>query len=313
MDPSPFLRGNPFPATSRDPYPRAKPGDGRVPADTWFMATVPAGVRLEFAGDASEVEIAYVARANEGWQRPAFESWSPTEPLSTADVTEGTGTVRLACARRTIVYLPERMRPRITSIEAIGGPIAPATPAPRWLCYGDSIAEGWNASMPSRAWPAVVAREHDLDVVNMGYAGAARGELALAEQIAELPADVISVTYGTNCWSRVPFTTGLMRETLHAFLDVVRTGHPETPIVVQSMLLRPEAEHQANGVGATHAELRAAMEDVVLSRIDHGDKRLRLIEGLPIIDASMLDDGVHPDDTGHRAVADVLGPILAEA
>ena len=31
----------------------------RLPVDTWTMASIPAGVRLEFEGDVERVEIAY--------------------------------------------------------------------------------------------------------------------------------------------------------------------------------------------------------------------------------------------------------------
>src|SRR5207249_12114622 len=89
---------------------------------------------------------------------------------------------------RAVVYLPEGMRPEILDVE---GDVEPALPQPRWVVYGDSVAEGWIASVPGLAWPAIAGRAHGLDVVNMGYAGAARGELASAEQVAEMEADVI--------------------------------------------------------------------------------------------------------------------------
>jgi len=38
------------------------------------------------------------------------------------------------------------MRPTVLSIEPVGGRIEPAPPQPRWIAYGDSIAEGWIAS-----------------------------------------------------------------------------------------------------------------------------------------------------------------------
>src|SRR5260221_14212453 len=56
--PEPFLRGCAFPAAPGVPYPRAK-NDDRLPRDTWAMASIPVGVRLEFLGDATQVEIAY--------------------------------------------------------------------------------------------------------------------------------------------------------------------------------------------------------------------------------------------------------------
>ena len=116
------------------------------------------------------------------------------------------------------------MRPTVISVQGVGGTVEPAPAQPRWVAYGDSVAEGWVASAPALAWPAITGREHGLDVVNMGYAGAARGEIASAEQIAGLGADVISVSHGTNCWTRTPHSAGMMREAVRGFLEVIRQG-----------------------------------------------------------------------------------------
>ena len=83
-------------------------------------------------------------------------------------------------------------------------------------------------------------------------------------------------------------------------------------MLVVSPVLRPEAESTPNKLGATHADLRSAMEEIVRERIAAGDGRLRLVEALPLIDAGMLGDDVHPNDEGHRALAAAIGPVLRE-
>jgi lysophospholipase L1-like esterase len=195
----------------------------------------------------------------------------------------------------------------------VQGEIEPAPPQPRWVAYGDSIAEGWVASRPSGAWPAIAARDLRLDVCNMGYAGSARGELVSAEHVASLDADVVSITHGTNCWTRIPFSVDMMRANTAAFLDVVRQGHPETPVVVASPVVRPDAESTPNRLGATLADLRAVMEEVAHARIDAGDKRLTVVPGAGIIGAELLADGIHPGDEGHRVLADVIGGAVRDA
>ena len=309
MDPTPFLCGAAFPGTRSVPYPRANPQDAaRLPLDTWAMAQIPAGVRLEFAGDAAEVEIAYETKSDdlgyrgEGSRR--FELWRFLKPVSEDKAVLGEGRARLACGEasehRCIVYVPEGMKPRLTGIDAVGGSIEPASPRKKWIAYGDSIAEGWVSSSPALSWTATVARTQGLDVVNMGYAGAARGEIASAEQVASLGADVISITHGTNCWNRTPHSVGMMREGLIAFLDIVRQGHPATPILVASPVIRPDAEDTKNKLGATLDDLRFTMEDVVEERMKAGDDKLHLARGLDLMDASMLADDVHPRPAAHR-------------
>jgi lysophospholipase L1-like esterase len=200
------------------------------------------------------------------------------------------------------------MKPTIKSLSGVGGRIEPA-PAdqPRWIAYGDSVAEGWAASGPAYAWPAVAGRQHGLDVVNMGYAGAARGEVASAEQIAALDADVISITHGTNCWTRTPHSVDMMLAAVAAFIDTVRQGHPDTPIVVVGPVVRPDAETTPNRFGATLAELRHAMEEEAAHR------DVVVIPGADLIRPEHLADGIHPDDEGHRILADVIGAEVAKA
>jgi lysophospholipase L1-like esterase len=321
VDAAPFLRGVAFPGNERVPYPRAKPQDfARLPVDTWVQARIPVGIRLEFVGEAEAVEIHYVTRTGElGYRGDGagrdFDLWHGGRRHARVPAEVGQGRVRLPLpqseADRTIVYLPEGMKPRILGIEAIGGSIEAATPQPRWIAYGDSVAEGWVASCPAHAWPASAGRDVGLDVINMGYAGAARGEIVSAEHVAELATDVISITHGTNCWTRIPFSADMFRAGLHAFLDVVRQGHPETPILVASPVIRPDAEETPNRLGVTLADLRAVMEDVTRQRME-SDRSLTLVPGGELIDASMLGDGLHPNDEGHAKMAAALGPVLRQ-
>lgn len=322
--PEPFLRGCAWPAAPGVPYPRAKPELPllRLPMDTWAMASIPAGVRLEVVGDAPELEVAYTCeRASVGYlgggEGDRFVVWRGAERLAEVAVSVGPGTVRLpgpsGSDGATIVYLPERMGPTIESVTGVGGEISPAPRGPRWLCYGDSIAEGWVVSTPDRAWPVVAAREHGLDVVNLGYAGSARGEIPSAEELAELDADVISISHGTNCWTRTPHSAALFAEGLRALLAIVRQGHPETPIVAVSPITRPDAEATPNRLGATLADLRAAFEAVVGELAAAGDHHLTLVHGLPIVAPELLADDIHPGDDGHAEMAAVIGPVVAAA
>jgi len=318
-----FLRGCVWPAAPGVAYPRCDPGPAglRLPADTRASAALPVGVRLELVGEPAALEIDYeTATAELGFRGPGagmhFALFRGARRVADAKALLGKGSVRLDAGRGpepAIVYLPEGMRPVVLALRGIGGAIAPAPRHPRWLCYGDSIAEGWCASEPAAAWPHVVARQQALDVANLGYAGAARGEIASAEELAALPADLVTIAHGTNCWTRTPHGTALFAEGLRAFLAIVRSGHPRTPIVAVSPILRPDAEAAPNRLGATLADLRAAFEAVVRERRDAGDARLHLVPGLALVARERLPDGIHPDDEGHAGLARALGPVLSQA
>jgi lysophospholipase L1-like esterase len=291
-----------------------------MPADTWGTASLPVGVRLELVGDATELDLRYVTTTDDmGYRGPgagtAFSVWRDGSQVDEQPAVLGEGEVRLrlgAGDQRAIVYLPEGMKPTVTAVAGVGGAVAPAPAQPRWLAYGDSIAEGWIASGPSLAWPAVVGRDRALDVVNLGYAGAARGEVVSAEQVAALDADVISITHGTNCWTRIPHSVDMMRANTEAFLRIVRDGHPGVPIVLASPVVRPDAEATPNKLGASLADLRAAMEEVG-HRFARDDGLLTVVPGGDLLDPALLADGVHPGDEGHQVLARVFGEAVRRA
>jgi lysophospholipase L1-like esterase len=320
--PEPYLRGCAFPAAPGVPYPRAAMDalGERLPADTLATARLPVGVRFEWIGDARAVVVDYETATDDLGYRGdgagrSFSLFRGSERVDEQPAGLGRHRVELSAGQgdeRAILYLPEGMRPHVHSLAAIDGAIEPAPPQPRWLCYGDSIAEGWIASGPAAAWPAIAGREQGLDTVNLGYAGSARGEVVSAEQIAALDAEVISIAHGTNCWTRTPHSVELFRAGLDAFLSVVREGHPGVPIVAISPIRRPDAEGVPNRLGATLGALREVFEATVEQHIAHGDG-LELVRGAPLVRDDQLPDGIHPGDEGHRALASALGAIVSRA
>lgn len=317
------LRGAPWPGSHGVAYPRADPTDfDRLPIDTWTMAGVPAGVRIELdlGPDVEAVLVDYETLTDDPGFRGegagvTFALWTGAGPVCTEPARLGKQTVVLeapAGGGSVVIYLPEGMRPRVSGLRTIGGTATAADRGPAWLCYGDSIAEGWSASEPGLSWPMLVARAHGLDVTNLGYAGAARGEIVSAFHVASLPADVISLSHGTNCWNRTPHSSAQVAADYDAFLEIVRRGHPTAPIVVLSPLTRPDAETTTNLLGATLEELRGAIEEVVESR-QIADPNLVLAPGRDMIGAHDLVDGVHPGNAGHERIAAAMGPLLSEA
>jgi lysophospholipase L1-like esterase len=326
MNLAPYLRGTVFEGVAGIPYPRALPADAaRLPADTWGSAQIPVGVRLEFIGGASGIEVGYNATTDDLGYRGegagvSFSLWCDDALVDTQPAVMGLGSVQLKMSSpsasthsRWSVYLPEGMKPTVVSLQALGGEIEPAPLQPRWLCYGDSIAEGWIASEPARGWPAVAARRFGFDTVNLGYAGSARGEMVSAEEIASLPAEAISISHGTNCWTRIEHSARQVGVGLEAFISLVRSGHPDTPIVVVSPVLRPDAEAKPNRLGSTLSDIRAAIEQSTESLITAGDVRLSLLRGGPLLTADHLPDAIHPGDEGHELLADAIGAAVAAA
>jgi lysophospholipase L1-like esterase len=309
----PFLRGCVWPAASGVAYPRADPANARrMPQDTWAAAQVPAGVRLEMVGNATGIDVGYLTVTDELGYRGSgagctFEVWRGDRQVDAQPAVLGRGVVRLDLGDgdgRVVVYLPEGMKPQLQTLVSVGGDIAPALAQPIWVAYGDSITEGWSASSPTRCWLATAGRERAMDTVNLGFAGSARGEIVLAEQIAALDADVITVAYGTNCWSTIPHSAGMVRANTAAFLRIIRAAHRDVPVLVVSPLIRPDAEDRPNALGATLADIRAAIERAVAQS---KDPLTALLPGAHLVSADLLADGIHPGDDGHRELATVIG------
>jgi len=322
MDITPFIRGLAFPATSHAGSRVPLEATERFACDTASAALVPAGVRLEFTGDAAGLELDVTTGTMHPLAAPVpeqhFSVWLSGQFHGRVPaVPGGRQRIRLELPPRqhdeaVAVHLPEGYCPNLHGIEAIGGSLAPTPPRPRWVAYGDSITQGWTTSDPGLAWTAVAARDSGLDLINLGFAGAARGELPAAAFVGTVPAEVISLAWGTNCWSQIPMDRDYIAELMRVFLTVVRNGHPETPILVLSPILRPAAESTPNAVGATLAELRDGIEDAVgRFATDREDTRIRLVPGLELVSEAQLVDGIHPGDEGHAALGQAMGTALA--
>ncbi len=320
--PEPFLRGVVFPQFGSVTYPRADPSTAEfMPSDMWQAAQIPAGLRIEFLTGASTIEIGYrTETGNLGYRGEGagttFSAYRSGQKVSEAEAVLGDGVVQLPLSgdpqRPVTVYLPEGMKPVINYVTAVDGSLEVAPKQPRWLAYGDAMTQGWLASSPSLSWPAVAARKAGLDLCNIGYAGSARAEATTAQMIARIPLEVISVSYGVNCWERIPHSPGLMAESLKAFVGIIRRGHPATPIIVVSPTLYPEAEQRVNVLGSTMADLRTSVEAAVRELMAAGDSNIRLVEGMHILSEGDLVDGIYPGDEGHKRIAAAVGKYVSQ-
>ena len=159
--PEPFLRGCTWPPGQGVPYPRCDPGPGglRLPADTRQAATLPVGVRFVFLGEPASLEVDYRTETDDLGYRGAgagthFVLFRGDRRVDAVPAEVGRATARLrvgAGAAPATLYLPEGMRPTLLALRPQGGEIRPPPAQPRWLCYGDSIVEGWCASEPAAA------------------------------------------------------------------------------------------------------------------------------------------------------------------
>ena len=202
-------------------------------------ARLPVGVRLEFVGDA-ERSSSTTRRAptSSGIAGPgagtAFALFRGGKQVDEQPAVLGDGTVRLALGggdpdERGVVYLPEGMRPVVHAVAAVSGTIEPARARAAVARIRGLDRRRMDRDRAGGRVAGDRGRDRGLDVVNLGYAGSARGELVSAEQIAALDADVISISHGTNCWTRIPFSAALFRENTPSVPGGRAAGAPGDP------------------------------------------------------------------------------------
>jgi hypothetical protein len=123
-------------------------------------------------------------------------------------------------------------------------PVSPPAEArgPRWLHHGSSISHGYLASSTLASWPTMVAQRRGLDLLNLSYSGNALLDQSTARTIRDAPADMISVKLGINVVNGDMMRLRVFRSAVHGFLDTIRDGHPDTPLLVVSPVCCPPVE-----------------------------------------------------------------------
>lgn len=138
------------------------------------------------------------------------------------------------------IWLPHNEIIELGSLRA-NAPIQPAIEAdmPIWLHHGSSISQGSNATSPTGIWPVIAARIACLDLVNMGFGGSALLDPFTARAMRDTPADVISLKLGINLVNSDLMRLRAFGPAVHGFLDTIREGHPNVPLLVISPIFCP--------------------------------------------------------------------------
>ena len=211
---------------------------------------------------------------------------------------------------------------------------APASARPVWLHHGSSISQGSNATAPTGVWPAVAARLAGVELTNLGLGGSAMLDQFTARTIRDTPADVISVKVGINLVNADLMRLRAFGPAVHGFLDTIRDGHPETPLLVVSPIycgihedtpgpgafdleairagrLRFRATGDPAERGAGKLALGVIRDELarIVGQRAGDDAHLYLLDGLTLYgerDAAALPlpDALHPDAATHQLMGE---------
>jgi hypothetical protein len=168
--------------------------------------------------------------------------------------------------------------------------------------YGTSITQGACASRPGIASTAIVGRNLDVPIINLGFSGSGRMEPEMAELLGELDPAV----YVLDClWNMTP---EMVSERVEPFVNILRRSRPNTPIVlVEDSNFMNTPTPDGDILRAIYEELKA-----------QGDHHLYFLSnhGMLGSDTEGTVDGCHPNDLGMMrqalSFAAFLEPILAQ-
>jgi lysophospholipase L1-like esterase len=249
------------------------------------------------------VEIYYGSFQSTPPESPIAIATTPTE-IKISQPSDGYALWELAHSHDQH-FDPELVRvilPYDESIELIDihGDIAPPRPDQlpqrRYLAYGSSITQGFYAVRPSETYIAQTARLLGADLMNLGFAGSAHMDLAIAEHIAARQDwDFVTLELGTNVlnhWSEEQY-----EHAVRPFISTIAKAHPDKPIFCIDIFTCDRDLRPASIAQDFRYILRHAIHTMDLPNIHH-------IPGMDLLTAAGLTtDLVHPSALGMEMIA----------
>ena len=169
--------------------------------------------------------------------------------------------------------------------------------------YGSSITQGGCASRPGMSYQAILSNALNIDHINLGFSGNAKGEQVMAEYIAGLKMSAFVLDYDHNA----PNVEHL-KATHEPFFKTIRKANPELPILILS---KPKYYLTDDDIAR-----RETIEQTYKNAVDSGDKNVYFIQGNTLMSDEIAElgtvDGCHPTDLGFFSMAKRIEPVLKE-
>ncbi|WP_336319949.1 GDSL-type esterase/lipase family protein [Streptomyces lavendofoliae] len=315
------------------------------------VTVVPSGVRLVFRTDARELEFEVLTSTGQldtdprprptgmlellvngahfgRRQAPVGHVVRMAGPGAVQRVVPGEpGTVRFAglpAGMKSVeLWLPQQTPTELVALRADGEVLAPLPDGRRrWVHHGSSISHCLEADGPTGTWPVVAASLGGVEVINLSQAGNAMLDPYVARTIRDMPADLISLKVGINIVGLATFRLRTFGPAVHGFLDTIREGHPDTPLLLMSPVNCPAFEEtpgptamgpdgKITALGDPADVARGALSLKVvrdeLSRIVGArrvrDPHLHYLDGRELLGPDEVDDladGLHPTAAAYR-------------
>jgi len=169
--------------------------------------------------------------------------------------------------------------------------------------YGHSITQGGCASRPGNSYPSIISRGLNMDFVNLGFSGSARGEQEMAEYIASLEMELFVYDYDHNAptWQH-------LQNTHEAMFKVIRSAHPTLPIIMMTSVSK-DIYHDDK------QKRRQIIYQTYKNACDSGDKNVYFWDGskeFELYEENGTVEGCHPNDHGFVGIATSMEALIRE-
>ena len=294
------------------PYQRLpRRAEGVVPEAVWKLSRHTAGLCIRFISDSPRIAATWdaggamshmAATGNSGLDlyRRQDQAWKfcgvgkPRETQTTAALARNLP----AEPTEYLLYLP--LYNQVTQLKIGVAPGAQITPAAERrsrpvVFYGTSITQGGCAARAGMCHAAVLGRHLDRAVINLGFSGAGKMELELADLLGELDAAL----YVLECLPNM--TTEMVRDRVGPFVQRLRRARPSTPVLLVESPLHPQAN-------AGNEQLRVIFDKLARSGVEN----IHYLRGESLLAGreNGTVDGVHPTDLGFARMAAAYEPVL---
>lgn len=290
-----------------------------VPVPVWSLSHNSAGLALRFVTDAGSLKVRWAVQgatlamphmpatgmSGVDVYRRTQEGWRFVKNGRPAGITNEVP-VSLAPNSECLVYLPLYNGTAMVEVGVPKGktistpPARPSGYGKPVVFYGTSITQGGCASRPGMAFTAVAGRLVDVPVVNLGFSGNGKMEMALCDLIAEIDA----AAYVLDClWN---MNDAHVKERAEPFIRALRERQPATPILLAEDCnpFDPNPTSKACLLRGIYDKLKA--EDTALW------KNLHYVESKEMLghDGEGTVDGCHPNDLGMERQGQVFGAAI---
>ncbi len=168
--------------------------------------------------------------------------------------------------------------------------------------YGSSITQGGCASRPGMSYQEIISRSLNLDYINLGFSGNAKGEDEIADYIKNLNMSLFVYDYDHNAPS-----VEHLKNTHERMFKIIRKANPDLPIIFMN---RPK--FYLKGYELDQYEI---IKTTYENALKEGDKNIYFVDNKALTKLCKNEgtvDNCHPTDFGFNSMAEALIKVIKD-